>query len=113
MKQPADALIDQICDAMVATIFAFPPPPEVIQPAEKRPDDRERVMDRIVFYDEKHMQTLISSLDDNGRIFLKAVADRERLRLPLFPAYFKICYPVIESLHGSPESLRLEEKVAL
>jgi len=112
MKQPADSLVDRICEAMVATIFAFPPPPQATRPAEERPDDRERVMDRVVFYDEPYMQTLMSSLGDNDCLFLKSAADRERSHLPLFPACFRYLDPVTAIL-GFSKSDGLDEKAAL
>jgi hypothetical protein len=76
---------------MVATILTFPLP-RGHRPAQQRVDDRERVMDRPVFYDEPQMHTLIASFDDRSRLLLKAAADRERSRLPLFPAHFSVGY---------------------
>jgi len=74
---------------MVATVLAFPLPHDP-QPAQQRPDDRERVMDCPVFYDEPQMRNMITSFDDESRMLLKAAADRERARLPLFPVYFDV-----------------------
>lgn len=73
---------------MVATILSFLPPSDN-RPAQQRVDDRERAVDRRVFYDEPRMQSLIASLDESSRIFLKVASDRERSRLPLFPAHFR------------------------
>jgi len=75
---------ERIYDAMFATIFTFPLP----HPAQQRVDDRERVMDRPIFYDKPH--TLIASFDDGSRLLLKVAADREGSRLPLFPAHFSV-----------------------
>jgi hypothetical protein len=72
---------------MVATILSFPLP-EDHQPAQQRPDDRERIMDRRMLYDEPGMRDLIASLDESSRSYLLDAANRERSRLPLFPAHF-------------------------
>lgn len=93
MTHEPDPLAERICDTMMATILAFPLP-QSPQPVQQRPDDRERVMDRPVFYDEPQMRTLIASFDDGSRSLLKAAADRERSRLPIFPPY----------LGGDPET---------
>jgi hypothetical protein len=74
---------------MFATILTFPLP-RGPRPAQQRVDDRERVMDYPVFYDEPHMHTLIASFDDGSRLLLKVPADREGSRLPLFPAHFSV-----------------------
>jgi hypothetical protein len=97
--QPEDPLTNQICETMAATILTLVPP-RGTQPAQQRSDDRERVMDRHVFYDEPQIQTLISSLDEFSRSLLKAAADRERSRLPLFPAHFGDVDPETEGLDG-------------
>jgi hypothetical protein len=81
-----DPLTDRICDTMLATIFTLLIP-QHLRPAQPRPDDFERAMDRRVFYDEPNMQALITSLDESSRLFLCTAADRERSRLPLFPAH--------------------------
>jgi len=57
---------------MFATILTFPLP-RGPRPAQQRVDDRERVMDYPVFYDEPHMHTLIASLDDGSRLLLKSL----------------------------------------
>ena len=87
ITEGTDPLSDQICDTMLATIFTFIAP-QCLLPAQQRLDDCKRVMDRRVFYDEPNMQALISSLGEPSRLFLGAAADRERSRLPLFPAQF-------------------------
>jgi hypothetical protein len=75
---------------MVTTILEFPlPSGPRPPPAEQQPDDRDRVMDRPVFYDEPPMRALIASFDDENRLLLKAAAEKERARLPLFPACFR------------------------
>jgi hypothetical protein len=56
--------------------------------AEPSQDDRERVMDRRVFYEEPELKNLISSLDESSRAFLRTAMDRERSHLPLFPVHF-------------------------
>jgi hypothetical protein len=78
---------DPIRDAMMDAIAAFPPTPST-GPAQPQSDDPERVMDRRVLFDEPHMQNLIRSLNDEGRTTMNSAADRERARLPLFPACF-------------------------
>jgi hypothetical protein len=112
ISQPPDPLADQICDAMFTTILTFPLPTDT-QPAEPRPDDLERVMDRRVMYDEPQMHDLISSFDDPSRSLLKAAAERERSRLPLFPAHFgvwntkyaeKLSNPSDPVYHGLPSN---------
>jgi hypothetical protein len=75
---------------MVSSIRRILPPqhPDPPQPALPRPDDRTRVLDRQhVFADEPEMQALFASLDERNRRFLLDAADRERARLPLFPAF--------------------------
>jgi hypothetical protein len=99
----SDAQTEKICDTMFTTVASFFPPhepPLLLQPAEPQPDDRERVMDRQVFYDEPPMQALIASLDEPSRLFLQEAAERERERLPLFPAHFKMFW---EGHTGSSE----------
>jgi hypothetical protein len=82
---------DPIWDAMLATILAFPPPPYSNSDlALPRPNDHELVMGRRVFFDEPQMQTLIRSLDEKSRIAMQAAADRERSRLPIFPAHLRM-----------------------
>jgi hypothetical protein len=87
MTRETDPLTDEICDTMVSTILTLVPPVD-LRAAQPRPDDRERAMDRRVFFDEPLMQILISSVDEPNRIFLEEAATRERARLPLFPAHF-------------------------
>ena len=92
MTLPPDPLADRICDAMLATILAFPLPSGT-QPAQPRPDDLERIMDCRVLYDEPRMRTLIASFDDSSQRSLEAASDRERSRLPLFPGHFSVWDP--------------------
>jgi hypothetical protein len=73
---------------MVDTVRTFIPP-QPFRPAQQRGDDRERIMDRRVFYDEPRMRALISSFEKSSRLFVEAVAERERDRLPLCPEHFK------------------------
>jgi len=87
---------------MMATILTFLPPEP--QPAQQRPDDRERAMDRRIFYDEPHIHTLISLMDEKSRLFLLAAADRERSRLPLFPAHFMKWAPETGCLDAGSKS---------
>jgi len=79
--------VDPIRDAVMNTILSLAPLPGR-SPTRPQPDDRERVMDRRVLFDEPQMQALIESLDEESRIQMKAAADRERSHLPLFPAHF-------------------------
>jgi hypothetical protein len=55
--------------------------------AEPSQDDRERVMDRRVFYEEPELKNLISSLGESSRAFLRTAMSGERSHLPLFPAH--------------------------
>jgi hypothetical protein len=89
MTEGPDELTEKIPDTMVATVFAFALPPKDRRPALQQSDDRERVMDRLVFYDEPPMQKLIASFDDENRLLLKGAAERERANLPLFPPYLR------------------------
>jgi hypothetical protein len=74
---------------MMASILSFPIPADSRPtPAQVQPDDRERVMDRGLFYDEPEVRALIASLDDESRRILEAAAVRERARMPIFPAHF-------------------------
>lgn len=84
--QEPDSLVKDTCKAIVATIDAILPPVEP-QPAQPRPDDRERVMSQWVLTDEEPMQALLSSLDEPDRRVLVEAADRERAHLPLFPIH--------------------------
>jgi hypothetical protein len=70
---------------MLTTILSLPAPCTHPQPAQPQPDDKDRVTDRRVLYDEPLMRSLISSFDDESRQLLKGAAERERARLPLFP----------------------------
>ena len=54
-----------------------------------------------MFYDEPHMQDMISLLDEPSRVFLADAADRERERLPLFPAHFKRLWESEDGKGGS------------
>jgi len=76
---------------MSGTIFTFTLPEP--GPVQQRPDDRERVMDRRIFYDEPLMYTLFSSMDEKSRLSLQAAGERERSRLPLFPSCLKTWVP--------------------
>ena len=80
--------MDQVCDAMMGAIRALPGPLGV-RPAQQRYDDRERVMDRRVFYDEPQIVEFIGSLEEKSAAYLKAAAERERAHLPIFPAQFR------------------------
>ena len=83
-----DVLTMRICETMFTTILSLPPPCPHPQPAQPRPDDKDRVTDRRVLYDEPLMRSLISSFDDESRQLLKGAAERERARLPLFPSSY-------------------------
>src|SRR4051794_15718593 len=91
MGQELNHISIEVCNAMLATIQQFPPPSQTFRPAQPHPDDRKRIKDRRVFYDEPLMRNLISTFDEATRTTLKATADRERARLPLFPAHFYSC----------------------
>ena len=65
------------------------PTPLGNHPAQQRYDDRERVMDRRVFYDEPRIVEFIGSLEERSIAYLKAAAERERAHLPIFPAHFR------------------------
>jgi hypothetical protein len=83
-----DVLTMRICEAMFTTILSLPPPCPHPQPAQPRPDDKDRVTDCRVLYDEPLMRSLISSFEDESRQLLKGAAERERARLPLFPSSY-------------------------
>ena len=83
-----DVLTMRICETMFTTILSLPPPCPHPQPAQPRPDDKDRVTDRRVLYDEPLMRSLISSFDDESRQLLKGATERERARLPLFPSSY-------------------------
>ena len=88
----SDPETERICETMFTTVATFFPPQSplpLLEPAQPRSDDCDCVMDRHVFYDEPPMQTLIASLDKPSRLFLQGAADKERERLPLFPAHFQ------------------------
>jgi hypothetical protein len=118
---PPDPLTDLITSTLLSTISSllFPPPPhsppsDLLQPAQTHPDDHTLIMSRRVFSDEPHMQAMLSSLDDANRRVLEAAAERERARLPLFPACFREGAESESSLkYGSPESGTLHPSCSL
>ena len=113
MSHTTNSTPDPLTDLIGATMFStvsslispsLPPPPSsyslfslspspspsnFLQPAQPHPDDHALVTSRRVFSDEPHMQALLSSLDGPNRRVLEEAAERERARLPLFPACFR------------------------
>jgi len=89
-----DPLTDLIDAAMFSTISSLllsssPSPSHFFQPAQPHPDDQAVITSRRVFSDEPQMQTLLSCLDAPNFRALEEAAERERARLPLFPACFR------------------------
>src|SRR5262245_24140797 len=97
----------------VSMFFPSDSPSPILQPAQPQPDDGIKVMDRRVFYDEPSMQAVIASLDEPSRLFLHDAAERERARLPLFPAHFKTVLDEHSALFEKGDSTLFQLEVYL
>ena len=84
-----DPLTDDICNAMVETIYALCLTSS-FQPVETCADDHEYMMDHCIFTEEpilRHKPSLLQGLDKR---VIDNITEREHARLLLFPAYFKV-----------------------
>jgi hypothetical protein len=89
MREPNFPFCDNLCDAIAATAFTFPPPRGTL-PAEQRADDMDRIVDHYTCFDDPLMRDFISSLGDSHRNVLNTQVDMARKRIPAFPPSFRI-----------------------
>jgi hypothetical protein len=89
MRERDCPFYDDLCDAIMSAAYSFPPPRGTL-PAEQRPDDMDRIMDRHTCFDNPMMLHFISSLGDSQRNFMNTTLEIVRKCFPAFPPSFRI-----------------------